>query len=63
MALLCVQLKYVVISRQFFFLLKCVSSLETKENFNSLIHGGTWGYNFYMGTQNGSKQWVDRTEF
>jgi hypothetical protein len=38
-----------------FFCLVC--NLE-KKYLNNLIHGGsgsTWGYNFYMGTQNGLK--------
>ena len=32
--------------------------LEKKKNLKNVIHGGfgsTWGHNFYMGTQNGSK--------
>ena len=37
------------------FLLSVHASLK-KANLNNLIHGGfggTWGHNFYMGTQNG----------
>ena len=45
-----------------FFSAQCSSRLEKKkDSINNLIHGGgggvgnTWGHNFYMGTQNGSK--------
>ena len=40
------------------FLLWMQVFLKKKANLNNLIHGGfgsTWGDNFYMGTQNGSK--------
>ena len=39
----------------FFFCLVC-DLLEKPKNFNNVVHGGTWGHNFYIGTQNGSKQ-------
>ena len=56
MALLSIQLNYVVVL-DFFFLLSVLVSLK-KKNLNNVIHGGvesTWRDNFYMGTQNGSK--------
>ena len=62
---LCTQLDYMVVFRQFFLLSVLVALLHTnytlsikKANLNNVIHGGfgsTWGHNFYMGTQNGSK--------
>ena len=60
MAPLCIQLEYMVIFGQIFFCLVFWSpcyTLSRKEK-NKIIRGGTgntWGRNFYMGTQNGSK--------
>ena len=49
----------------FFFLLSVSTSWKKRKFLNNLIHGGcgsTWGHNFYMSTQNGSKLeiWPER---
>ena len=60
MALLSIQLNYVVVLDNFFLLSVLVSLKKRKKEKKNReeIHGGsgsTWGDNFYMGTQNGSK--------
>ena len=60
LALSCIQLDCVVVFGPFFFLLSVWSPCYTlsRKKKTKLIRGGTgstWERNFYMGTQNGSK--------